>query len=192
MTRTVTGAVATAIAQPNVGLVLFVEMLFDSGAVRVCSAGYDFTWNAQTWVGVGQLGAVEEVKEGEGGEVTGLAFTLSGVPSSHIAIALGENYQGRVVNVYVGFLNLPAHSIIADPVLEWSGRLDQMTVADEGDTASIRVTAENELYDFGRPAPLYWTDEDQRKLFPGDTGFRFAKQLQDRPLVWPSAEFFKK
>lgn len=192
MTRTVTGGVAAALPQPNVGVVLFVEMLFDSGAVRVCSAGYNFPWNTFTWLGVGQLGVVEEVVESEGGEVTGLAFALSGVPSAHLALALGENYQRRVVNVYVGFLNLPEHSLIIDPVLEWSGLLDQMVVQDEGQAATIRVTAESELYDFARPSPLYWTDEDQRRLFPADTGLRFAKQLNDRVLIWPAAEFFRR
>lgn len=173
-------------------LVVFVEMLFDSGALRVCTAGYNLTWNSQSWQGVGQMGAIEEVKEGEGGEVTGLAFAISGVPSAHIALALGENYQRRVVNVYVGFLDLPSHAIIADPVLEWSGLLDTMAVVDEGTTSTIRVTAENELYDFARPSPLYWTDEDQRKLYPTDTGLRFAKQLNDRPIIWPAAEFFRR
>lgn len=192
MTRATTSEVATALAQPNVGQVGFVEMLFDSAPLRVCSAGFNVDWNSQTWQGIGQLGGVEEAREGEGSEVTGLAFTLSGVPSAHISLALGENYQRRVCNVYVGFLNLPNHDVIASPVLEWSGLLDQMTVVDSGTTATIRVTAENELFDFARPSPLFWTDEDQRKLYPGDTGLRFAKQLSDRQIVWPSAEALKR
>jgi hypothetical protein len=190
MTRSVTGAVATALAQPNVGLVLLIELLLDSGAVRVTSAGYDVTWNSVTWQGVGQLGAVEEVREAEGGEVTGLSFGLSGVPSGLIAIALAEKYQRRVVNVYVGFLDLPTHAILADPVPEWSGLIDQMTVTRDGPTATIRVTAENDLFDFARPLPLYWTDEDQQRLYPGDTGLRFSRQLSERPIVWPAASFF--
>lgn len=193
MTRALTSAVAAAITQPSVGLVLFVEMLFDSGTLRVCSAGYPLSWNGQTWQGVGALGTIEEVREGESGEVTGLAFTLSGVPSTHLALALEEKYQGRVVNVYVGFLDLPTHAILADPVLEWSGRIDQMPIVDARDgNATVRVTAENELYDFARPAPLFWTDEDQRKLYPGDTGLRFAKQLSERTLTWPAAAFYRR
>lgn len=192
MTRSVTGAVATAIAQPNVGLVLLLEMLLDSGTLRVCSAGYDLIQGGNTWSGVGQLGTVEEVREGEGGEVSGLAFVLSGVPSALLASALGEQYQRRAVNLYVAFLDLPTHAILADPVLEWSGLIDQMTLADEGEVSTIRVTAENELYDFARPLPLYWTDEDQQRLYPGDTGLRFARQLSERPLVWPAAAFFTK
>ena len=122
----------------------------------------------------------------------GLAFTLSGVPTSVIAIALGEKYQRRAVNVYVGFLDLRTHAILPDPVVEWSGLMDTMAVVDEAETATIRVTAENELYDFERPSPIYWTDEDQRRLYPTDTGLRFAKQLNDRALVWPASEFWRR
>jgi hypothetical protein len=194
VTRSVTGAVATALTQPSVGLVLFVEMMFDATPMRVCSAPYSIQWNSFTWTGLGNLGTVEEVREAEGGEVSGLAFTLTGVPTSMIATALGEKYQRRVVNVYVGFLNLPQHGLLADPVLEWSGLIDTMAVVDEARSgaATIRVTAENELYDFARPAPLFWTDEDQQRLYPGDTGLRFAKQLTDRQIVWPAADFFKR
>lgn len=192
MTRSVTGSVATALTQPTVGLVLFVELVFDAGPMRLCSAPYSIEWNGFTWTGLGNLGTVEEVRESETGEVTGLAFVLSGVPSSIIAIALGETYQRRVVNLYVGFLDLPSHGILPDPVLEWSGLIDTMAVIDDNDNATIRVTAENELYDFERPAPLYWTDEDQRKLYPDDTGLRFSKQLNDRPLIWPAAEFWRR
>ena len=192
MTRTVTSGVTAQIATANVAIVIFVEMLFDSAPLRVCSAGYNVDWNGSTWLGIGQLGAIEEVKEGEGGEVSGLAFVLSGVPSANIALALGENYQRRVCNVYAGFLDLPTHAVLADPVLEWSGLLDLMSVSDDGNTGTIRVTAENELYDFARPSPLLWTDEDQRKLYPSDTGLRFAKQLNDRPIIWPSAEALKR
>lgn len=192
MTRSVTGGVASAIAQPNVGLVQFVEMLFDGDPLRVCSAGYAMDWNGYSWIGTGNLGSIEEVKETETGEVTGLAFTLSGVPSSTLAIALGAagSYQRRVVNVYTAFLALPTHAILADPVLEWSGLIDTMDIVDEAETATVRVTAENELFDFDRPAAIYWTDEDQQRLYPGDTGLRFAKQLTDRALIWPAAAFF--
>lgn len=192
MTRAATPAVGSAIQQPTVGRIIFVEMLFDAAPLRVCSAGYTVQWNGFNWHGVGTLGAIEEVREAETGEVTGLAFTLSGVESSQLYLALEEKYQGRVVNVYVGFLDLPTHMVLANPVLEWSGAIDTMAVVDSEGQAAIRVTAENELFDFGRPSPLYWTDEDQQRLYPGDTGLRFAKQLTDRALVWPAAEFFRR
>lgn len=192
MTRATTGAVATSLAQPTVGLVLLVELLFDAAPMRVTSAPYSIEWNGHTWTGLGQLGSVEEARETESGEVTGLAFTLTGVPPSMLAIALGETYQGRTVNLYVGTLALPTHALQADPVLEWSGRMNLMTTLEDQGVGAVRVSAENEAFDFARPAPLFWTDEDQQRLYPGDTGLRFAKQLENRPIVWPAADFWRR
>ncbi len=191
MTRSLTGPQTSAVQAGTVGLLIFVEMLFDSGTLRVCSAGYDFAWGGNTWVGVGQLGAVEPVREAETGEVSGLAFSLSGVPSTHISIAMNEAYQGRTVRVYVGLLDAN-YALIGTPVLEWEGSIDIMAIEDNGQTSTIRVTAENELFDFERPNVLLLTDEDQQKLFTGDLGLQYAAQMVDRPLVWPSAEYFKR
>ncbi len=191
MTRSLTGGQTTAVQSAGLGLLIFVEMLFDSGALRVCSAGYDYAWNSFTWLGVGQLGTVEPVRESETGEVSGLAFSLSGVPSTHISLAMNEPYQGRTVRVYFGLLDAN-YALIGTPVLEWEGAIDIMTIEDSGTTSTIRVTAENELFDFERPNVLLLTDEDQQKLFTGDLGLQYAAQMVDRPLVWPSAEYFKR
>lgn len=190
--RGASSAVQTALAADNVGIVIFVEMLFDSGAVRVCTAGYNFTWNGFTWLGLGQLGEIQPLEESEGSEIIGLKFTISGVDPAYLSLALQEAYQGRTVNVYVGFLNLPNYTIIADPVLEWSGQMDQMIIVDGADgTATVTVTAENELYDFSRSRQLSYSHEDQIRLFPGDTGLEYAASLEKQPIIWPSADFFK-
>lgn len=191
MTRALTSAVQAAVASPNVGLVIFVEMLFDSAPLRLCTAGYDVVWNGVTWSGVGTVGEVQPIREAEGGEVSGLSFSISGVPSSYVAQALGELYQGRLVRIYVGFLDLPSHAILADPVLEWAGRLDTMQLQDNGGTASIVVNAENELYDFDRPLVLMWSNEVQQARYPGDRGLEYIPQMAERQIVWPSADFFK-
>lgn len=191
MTRGLDAGQQTAVAQSTVGIIMFVEMLLASGTLRLCSAGYDFLWNGFTWSGVGQLGGIEPVTEAESGEVKGIAFVLSGIPSSTLSIALNENYQGRTVRVYAGLIN-SSMALIGNPILEWEGALDVMSIEDASDTATIRVTAENELYDFERPNLLMLSDEDQQKLYPGDLGLQYAAQMVDRPLVWPSAEYFKR
>lgn len=189
MTRSVSSAVQTALNADNIGVIIFVEMLFDSGALRVCSAAYDFDWNGFTWKGLAQLGNIEPIEESSGNQVVGLRFTLSGVDSSLLALAQAEQYQGRVANVYVGFLALPNYTVIVDPILEWAGKMDQMVITDSPDGKSqISVTVENELFDFARPVDLYYTDEDQQRLHPGDNGFKYVKLLDKQQIVWPSAE----
>lgn len=187
--RTLPSPSTSAIAQANVGVVIFVEMDFASGFVRVCSAGHSMSALGETFLGVGRFGEIEPVREGEGGEVSGLSFDLSGVPSQYIATALGEQYQGRAVRVYVGFLALPNHSMVADPTLEWEGRMDTMTVVDEGGTSRIQVKAEHELYDAERPNTVNWSDEEQQRRFPGDLFLQYVAQMSTREIVWPAASF---
>lgn len=193
MPRSLTSNQQTAIAAGNVVMVLFVEMLFDAGALRVTSMGYDIDFNGHTWQGVGQLGSLQPVREAEGGEVSGLQFELSGVPSALLSLALSEatEAQGRACNVYVGFLDPATYTLIDNAAVdEWKGKLDVMTVGDDGEQSVIRVTAENELFDFQRPDVLLWTDEEQQRLYAGDLGLQYVAQQGVRPLVWPAASFF--
>jgi hypothetical protein len=192
MSRDLTLAVESASQAAQVGIVQFVEMIFDSDPVYLCSAGYNIVWDSKTWFGVGQLGTIDEVVDNISGEVVGLSFTLSGIPSINLSYALLEPYQGRQCNVYIGFLALPNHTLIIDPVLEWSGNLDQMLLQDNDNTGLIKVTAENELIDFSRPRPIMWTNEEQQKRYPGDKGLEYSAQMAERPLTWPSAEYYRR
>jgi len=191
MSRGLTAGAISASQANNVGVLVLVEMLLDSGAVRVCNAAQDFSWNGYTWQALGQLGRVQPVRESEGGQVTGLQFELSSIPSTLLASALTENYQGRVVNVYIGFLALPQHQVITSPVIEWSGTLDVMTVQDDGQTGSIIITAENAMYDFARTVALNWSDSEQQAVYPGDLGMQFVPQMALKQLIWPAAAFFR-
>jgi hypothetical protein len=89
------------------------------------------------------------VRESAQSEATGLRFTLSGAIGAYQSLALAEPIQGDPVLLYVAFFDAN-HQIVADPVLEWSGLIDQMTVVDDGQSSIIRITAENELFDFAR------------------------------------------
>lgn len=192
MPRSLTSGQQAAIAAGNVPLVLFVEMQFAAGTLRVTSMGYDFDWGGFTWQGVGQLGGLQPIRESEGGEISGLQFELSGVPSSLLSLALSEatGAQGRPCIVYVGFLDPATYLMIDTPVTEWRGKLDVMAVVDDGERSTIRVTAENELFDFARADVLLFTDEEQQRLYPGDLGLQYVAQQGVRPLVWPASNYF--
>lgn len=192
MSRNTTTQQNTALAQSNASLVMFVEMLFDSAPLRVCSAGYDITWNAFVWQGLGQLGTIEPIIESESQQVTGLSFTITGVPSAYLALAYNEKYQGRIVNVYVGMFALPNYTLVDAPILEWSGKLDTMNSAERDGYAAIRVTAESELFDFERPNVQYLSNEEQQRLYPGDKGLEYMAKVPDMPVIWPSRDFFRR
>lgn len=186
MTRTVTAAAQTALTADNVPGLVFVELDFSSGFVRATNAGHTVTWNGYNWVGLGLLGGVDAVEERSEIPAKGITFRLAGVDSSVLAITLGEHYQGRSARVWFAPLDSD-HKVIADPVLVFSGRMDNMRVQ-TGKTATVSVSAESRMADWERPRVRRYNDADQQAEFSGDLGFAFVESFAaGKEIVWGRA-----
>ena len=182
MSRTLTGTVESALGAGNVPFVMLCELDFSSGFVRLNSAGTDLAWNSYTWLGIGRLGSVEAIQEGDDLEARGVALTLSGIPSALLTPALTENYQGRSAKLWLAPLD-SGHAVLADPVLVFSGRMDNMIVS-LGETGTITLNCESRLADWSRPRVRRYNDADQQAEYAGDKGFAFVEQMVDRQIVW--------
>lgn len=182
MSRTITTAVANALAGEVVPALLLVDLDFSSGHLYVNNSALTFAWNSQTWLGLANLGSVEAIAEHSGLEMSGVRLTLTGIPSEMISIALGEHYQGRACVIYLAPLSSD-YAVLADPVQVFSGRIDTMEIS-LGDTASITLTAESRLTDWERPRVRRYTHEDQLAEHPGDLGLEFVPQMAEKVLVW--------
>lgn len=182
MSRSLTPAVSAAVASGHVRLLVFVEMDFSSGFLRVNNSSISLDWNGYSWLGVGRLGGIDPIKEGSSLESVGLGFRISGVPSANVSLALNTHYQGRRCRLWIAPLTA-GHGVIADPVLVFWGRLDTMDI-ELGETATITVSAESRLADWDRPRVRRYNHEDQQIDYPGDKFFEFVPQMVDRQLVW--------
>lgn len=182
MSRTLTTAVANALAGEVVPALLLVDLDFSSGHLYVNNSALTFAWNSQTWLGLANLGSVEAIAEHSGLEMSGVRLTLTGIPSEMISIALGEHYQGRACVIYLAPLSSD-YAVLADPVQVFSGRIDTMEIS-LGETASITMTAESRLTDWERPRVRRYTHEDQLAEHPGDLGLEFVPQMAEKVLVW--------
>jgi len=181
-----TTAVANALRAENVPLVLFVELDFASGVMRLNTSGVNIVWNANVWTGAGALGSIEPIEEGNSLEARGVALSLSGIPAGIVTTALAEHYQGRSARIYVAPLDA-SHAIIADPVLRWAGRMDNMLV-EMGQTATITVRCESRLADWDRPRVRRYNHQDQQAEYPGDLGFQYVEQMAEKPINWGFAK----
>jgi hypothetical protein len=93
MSRDVTVAFATALADQSLRPVIFFEGQFASGWVRLWSGLGEITWNGKAWSGAGTLlglGSIEETGEVVAG---GTAISLSGVPLDLVQMAIAEARQ---------------------------------------------------------------------------------------------------
>lgn len=183
--RILTTAAKAAFSQLNFPMVVLVELDFVDGIVRVCNAGYTFTWNGFDWIGIGTLGSIEAISEGSALQMYGCALTLSGIPSSMISEAFSQNYQGRSAKIWLAPLTAD-YAFIADPVVVFAGRMDTMDIA-LGETATITLSVESRLTDWDRPRIRRFNDQDQQSEFPGDRGFRYVDQMVQKDLKWGRA-----
>lgn len=182
MPRTMTDAARSAITDSNVPMLLFIEMDFASGFLRVNNSGQTFTWDGNEWFGVGSLGSVESIIEASDLSANGLAFQLSGVDTSLVSVAMTQKYQGRAVKVWYAPLD-SNYAVVADPIGPFQYRMDTMDM-EIGSTANIRVTAESRLIDWERSANLRYTDEEQQRRYPGDLGLQFVPQMAEKQIKW--------
>src|SRR5574341_370749 len=188
--RTIASSAQTVLNGAACPLVLLVEMLLSS-PVRLCSAPHPVVHFGNTFDGVGTFGAIEEVADAAGaGENRQLRFTLSGVPSETLALAMGEDIRNKPINVWVAVLDPDTYAVLDAPLL-WAGTLDQMPIRMGDGTSSISVTAEHRGVTFARPKPLRYTDVDQQRLHPGDTSLRFVTSQANQRLVWPAAAYWR-
>lgn len=180
--RSLTASAANALAAGQVRAVVFIEMDFPGGFLRLNTSPQAMEWAGHTWLGLGHLGQVEAVQEGVTLEARSLRFTLSGVSPANLAAALGQQYQGRSCKVWLAPLS-EAYAILPDPVLVFGGRMDTMDI-DIGATASISVTAESRLADWDRPRVRRYNAADQAITDDTDLGFEFVPQMVEKTLRW--------
>lgn len=98
MSRDITTAFATALADQSLRPVIFFEGQFATGWVRIWSGLGSVNWNGQTWAGAGSLlglGGIDETGEVVAG---GSAVSLSGVPLDLVQMAIEEARLPGVAN----------------------------------------------------------------------------------------------
>jgi len=82
-----------------------VEMMFDSGPLRLWTGLGDLQYQGNTFTGTGTLLSVSEISETAELSVRGASLSLSGIPSDILSYALTEDYQGRLCNIYFGLFD---------------------------------------------------------------------------------------
>lgn len=186
MSRDITAAAQSAVQADHVPGLMFVELDFSSGFVRVTNAGHSVSWNGYTWVGVGALGSIDAIEERSEVPAKGLTLRLSGVDESIRAISLSEHYQGRDARIWFAPLDSD-HRPIADPVLVFAGRMDNMEI-ETGATGVITLSVESRMADWERPRVRRYNDADQQSEYSGDLFFEFAEQLSaGKEILWGRA-----
>jgi uncharacterized protein YheU (UPF0270 family) len=103
------------------------------------------------------------------------------MPSEVISLALQEPYQGRVCKIYFGVVDGGTYSNLTEV---FSGYMDEMNIEEGADYGSIELKVENKLIDLERARVRRFSSGYQKSVYPGDKGFDFVEDLQDKDIVW--------
>lgn len=183
MARDITSGFQTEIEADVLRPIIMIHGEFDSGDLRFWTGVGDLVYSGDTYTGSGDLLKMNSVSETQSLTANNVAFELSGLPSSIVAIALAEDYQGRPITAYFAVLDQD-FNIIADPYVIFSGKMDVMTISDNGKEAVITVNCESDLIILKESGERRYTPEDQKQDYPGDLGLDFVPIIQDIELTF--------
>lgn len=186
--RTIAPAAVAAIGSQQLALVQLVLMQFPGASVALNSSNMDIDWLGVTYRGAYGLGSIAPIEDSPG-EVKGLQFSMSGVSSEYLALALDDSaiVQGTPVTIRTAILDA-AYAVVDAPI-DWLGRLDTMSIEEDGETCTIAATAESTAVDLLGGAALTYSDADQRSLFPTDRAFEFVVSQSEKPVVWAGKQW---
>lgn len=183
MARTLPSALSTQFNASQLKPFYAVELLFDSGDLRFWT-GYDqITANGNVWDGSGLVMNISGTSEPSDLSANGMTITFSGLDSAIVAIMLGENYRGRSAKIYIGALD-STNQPVSDMYQIFSGRMDVMTLQENGTIATVSISVENVLIDLERPRPIRLTNEDHLNRHSGDNSLSGVAALQDKQISW--------
>lgn len=183
MSRGLTASVESHLEGAVVSPVVFIEMDFPSGTVRLFTGQGQISWNSQTWDGTGELISVGNISETMDGSAQGTEIVATGIDSDLISDVTEDDWQNSDVTIWIGFYDA-SKNVIASAKRMFYGFMDTGEIVDNGETATIKINAESKLINQLRRIQYRYTDQDQRKLHPGDTGFRHLARIQDKQIVW--------
>jgi hypothetical protein len=163
--------------------IVFLELQFVSGTVRLHNAVGTYTWGGQDWLGVGALGEIAPVEEADGQSPYRIAYRLNGLNSTILQEAINEEVFERLAIRYDGFIGDDG-KLVADPDETRRDLMDTMEVIRGDEMEGVVLNCESELVrDTQAPGGLF-TDEDQQALYSGDTGFKYLAQMIDAKVHW--------
>jgi hypothetical protein len=186
--KTYASPTLAALSGGAVAIVQLVHLAFAS-PIALNLSNWDLTWSGTVYKGAYGLGAISGVTD-KPGEVQGLTLELFG-DAAAVALALDDAdvVQGTVCTIRTAIMDIATYTILDAPI-EWLGKLDTMTVAEDGKTAVISVSVESGAVDLLRGNPSFYSDADQRAISATDGSMMYVVDQISKPIVWPARAFY--
>lgn len=181
MTRFASGTNQTAVEAPAVRMFIACALDFPSGFVRAHDGSGTISFGGNDYLGIGQFGRVEAVRETTSIVSQAAKLQLSGVDPALLS-TIGTGYQGRSATLFFGVVNQETNLVVAQPEELWSGRIDTLIVSLSKGAATISINCEPRLR--REPRIARYTHQDQQLQFVGDRFFDIVAKIPGFAGTW--------
>ena len=106
---------------------------------------------------------------------TSLSIDLSGADQTFISTCLNENIVNDTVEIHRGLLD-SSNSIIADPILLYSGNIETFQVNESETESTVSLTVVSHWADFDKKSGRQTNNNSQQRFFNTDVGMDFSSQ----------------
>jgi hypothetical protein len=183
MPRNLPTAFITAMESPQVNGAILAIITLTTGPLYVWTGVGPFVYGGNTYQGVGALGGVGTMSESSDITANGTTLSLSGIPDSLLGGALNDVQQGLPALVDLALFT-PTGALVSDPVVIFSGFVDQPEIDLTTQASTITIACETWLADMNRSQCCRYTDTQQRAINPNDASYSWVTRIQDINLDW--------
>jgi hypothetical protein len=138
-------------------------------------------WNGNSYLGVGSLGAIDDIQEGSEVKAEGTTVALSGVDPTLLGAALTEIQVGASATAWLAVFT---NGALTAAYTVFGGTVDRAQVAAGVNAMTIALALETKLANLQRASNRRYTAADQRRNYPDDGGFNFVEVQNDIALLW--------
>ncbi len=164
---------------------ILVKLEYDTDPVLVWNGIGELVFNSETYQGVGDFGSISAVSEPAELGTPELNCILNGIPSTLIADALAEPYQGRPAFVFLAMFDSD-HTLTDEDDVDtiFAGTISNQSIVIGGEESSISVSLRSYFAQFERAHIRRFTTADWQSDHPLDKVLNFVNKLAERDTVW--------
>lgn len=152
---------------------------------RWALCGVPLEWGGYTWAPLDIAVSAVQDQVGQAGSLT---YSLPAVTPADLALA-AQDVEGAPVTTSLAMVD-PASGAVAGARQVFAGELDQPGWQDGANAVAHFTAVPKEQLAMVQRVTRYTNDEQQR-LYPGDTSLDVDPLTDAPPVVWPAASFFK-
>lgn len=157
------------------------ELDFPDGISRVHTGVGTSVIHGETFLGVGDLGAVGVVDELSDEKPGRVELELAGIPGVVMDSVMQAKCRGRPGNLYCLVWDDAGRLKFAEALI--IGTISNYAVK-TGHTNKVNITLSDKFELYDRSVGHRWSDESHQSLQPGDRIGRFVVQTSEREVCW--------